>query len=344
MYHAVLRSTKSRGNDSNGKESSRQLPLSVKQMSAVERRQWQWENATAGAIAGFATVASLHPLDVVRTRFQVNDGRVSNLPLYKNTVHAIYTISRIEGLKGLYAGFYPAVLGSTISWGLYFFFYSRAKQRYSKGSREKLSPGLHLLSAAEAGALVCIITNPVWLVKTRLQLQTPLHQTRPYSGFYDALRTILKEEGWRALYKGIGPGLLLQVSHGAIQFTAYEELRKVVIGFKSNETEADHENDDKLLNSVDYAMLGASSKLAAILLTYPYQVIRARLQQRPSNDGIPRYMDSWHVVKETARFEGLRGFYKGITSNLLKNVPAASITFVVYENILNLFRRTRRND
>ncbi|XP_043712828.1 folate transporter 1, chloroplastic [Telopea speciosissima] len=308
-------------------------------LGAVGR--WEWENATAGAIAGFATVTALHPLDVVRTRFQVNDGRFSNLPSFKNTGHAIFSIARTEGLKGLYAGFYPAVLGSTVSWGLYFFFYSRAKHRYSKGSEEKLSPGLHLVSAAEAGAMVCLLTNPIWLVKTRLQLQNLLHKTRPYSGFYDAFRTILKEEGWLALYRGIGPGLLL-VSHGAIQFTVYEEFRKVIVGLRCEEGKRSLHNGDKILNNVDYAVLGASSKLAAILLTYPYQVIRARLQQRPNIDGIPRYVDSWHVVKETARFEGLNGFYRGITSNLLKNLPAASITFVVYENVLKLLKRVRR--
>ncbi|XP_058106015.1 folate transporter 1, chloroplastic isoform X2 [Magnolia sinica] len=267
-------------------------------MPSFESGRWQWENAAAGAIAGFATVASLHPLDVVRTRFQVQDGRISTLPSYKNTGHAIFMIARTEGLRGLYSGFYPAVLGSTISWGLYFFFYSRAKHRYSEGSGKQLSPGLHLLSAAEAGALVCLFTNPIWLIKTRLQLQTPHHQNRPYSGFSDALRTIMKEEGWRALYKGVGPSLLL-VSHGAIQFTAYEELRKLFVRFKHNQGKGNRAREDKLLNSVDYAVLGASSKIAAILFTYPYQVIRARLQQRPSIEGIPKYMDSWHVVKET---------------------------------------------
>ncbi|KAF3440732.1 hypothetical protein FNV43_RR19018 [Rhamnella rubrinervis] len=314
-------------------------------MSASQSRteQWQWENATAGAVAGFATVAAMHPLDVVRTRFQVNDGRISNLPTYKNTAHAIFTIARLEGLRGLYAGFYPAVIGSTLSWGLYFFFYDRAKQRYFRSREGRLSPGLHLASAAEAGALVCFFTNPVWLVKTRLQLQNPLHQSQPYSGFHDALRTILREEGWSALYRGIVPSLFLQVSHGAIQFTAYEELRKVVIDLKSRKKKSS-ESSEAVLNSADYAALGASSKISAILVSYPFQVIRARLQQRPSSEGVPRYMDSWHVVKETARFEGLRGFYKGITPNLLKNVPAASITFVVYENVLNLLKVVRRKD
>ncbi|KAL8047354.1 hypothetical protein ABFS82_08G240000 [Erythranthe guttata] len=304
--------------------------------------EWQWENAAAGSAAGLATVSFTHPLDVIRTRFQVNDGRLSNLPTYKNTPHALFTIARTEGFRGLYAGFYPAVLGSTISWGLYFYFYSKAKQRYLR-SREELSPVLHLASAAEAGGLVCFCTNPVWLVKTRLQLQTP-QQVRPYSGFHDALRTILKEEGWRALYKGLVPGLFLQVTHGAIQFTAYEELRKMVIKFRTEESAENPNVAENLLDSFDYAVLGASSKLAAVALTYPFQVIRARLQQRPNIEGIPRYVDSWHVMKETARFEGLRGFYKGITANVLKNAPAASVTFIVYENVLNMLKLARKKD
>lgn len=144
---------------------------------------WTWENAAAGATAGFATVATFHPLDVVRTRFQVSGGRgLSDVPPYRNTAHAVYTIARSEGLRGLYAGFYPAVLGSTVSWGLYFFFYNRAKQRYLQGKDDQLRPFDHLVSAAEAGALVCLFTNPIWLVKTRMQLQTPGH-TSPYSGF-----------------------------------------------------------------------------------------------------------------------------------------------------------------
>ncbi|XP_014753070.1 folate transporter 1, chloroplastic isoform X2 [Brachypodium distachyon] len=288
---------------------------------------WTWENAAAGATAGFATVATFHPLDVVRTRFQVSGGRgLSDVPPYRNTAHAVYTIARSEGLRGLYAGFYPAVLGSTVSWGLYFFL-------------GRMISSAHSTILSQLQKQVCLFTNPIWLVKTRMQLQTPGH-TSPYSGFSDALRTILTEEGWRALYRGIGPGLLL-VTHGAIQFTAYEELRKGMVFAKTKQARADNRGNEDLLNSVDYAVLGAGSKLSAILLTYPYQVIRARLQQRPGSDGTPKYSDSWHVVKETARYEGARGFYRGITSNLLKNLPAASLTFVVYENVIKLFKAAK---
>ncbi|KAG6594804.1 Folate transporter 1, chloroplastic, partial [Cucurbita argyrosperma subsp. sororia] len=52
-------------------------------------------------------------------------------------------------------------------------------------------------------------TYPVWLVKTRMQLQNPLHQAQPHSGLYDAFRTILREESFAAPCKGIFPGLFL---------------------------------------------------------------------------------------------------------------------------------------
>uniref|UniRef100_A0A0D3FNQ7 Uncharacterized protein n=2 Tax=Oryza TaxID=4527 RepID=A0A0D3FNQ7_9ORYZ len=275
---------------------------------AASAEAWTWENAAAGAAAGFATVATLHPLDVVRTRFQVSGGRgCYDLPPYRNTAHAVYTIARSEGLRGLYAGFYPAVLGSTLN-----------KDTY-KG---KMISSVQFTILSQLQKQVCLFTNPIWLVKTRLQLQTPSHHTSRYSGFSDALRTILKEEGWLALYRGIGPGLLL-VTHGAIQFTAYEELRKALIFAKSRQTRTDNRSCDDSLNSIDYAALGAGSK------------------QRPGSDGTPKYKDSWHVVKETARHEGVRGFYRGITSNLLKNLPAASLTFVVYENVIKLFKAAK---
>ncbi|KAL0553439.1 hypothetical protein IC582_007334 [Cucumis melo] len=63
------------------------------------------------------------------------------------------------------------------------------------------------------------------------------------------------------------------VSHGAIQFTVYEELRKVIANSRSKGTRVDAQSSGELLNSGDYAVLGGTSKIAAMLLTYPFQVI-----------------------------------------------------------------------
>lgn len=300
---------------------------------------WQWENAVAGAVAGFTTVVALHPLDVVRTRFQVHDGRDPGVPKYGNTGSALLTITRTEGLRGLYAGLIPAVLGSSLSWGMYFFFYNNAKSQNKLWSREELGAGLHLVSAAEAGALVCILTNPIWLVKTRLQLQGPGHGSqKPYLGFTDALKSIVENEGWRGLYKGLGPSLLL-ISHGALQFMAYEEGKKLARNLRGQSSADDNRDGDSCLKPMDFAVLGALSKVFATSATYPYQVIRARVQQRPNTAGISKYASGWHAFRDTVRFEGVPGLYKGIVQNFLKNVPASSITFLVYETVIKMFNQ-----
>ncbi|KAG0571231.1 hypothetical protein M758_6G213100 [Ceratodon purpureus] len=298
---------------------------------------WKWESAVAGGVAGLTTVVALHPLDIVRTRFQVHDGRHAQVPSYRHTFHALATIARVEGLCGLYAGLFPAVLGSSLSWSLYFFLYSNLKERNRRQfGRAELGPSLHLLSAAEAGSVVAVLTNPVWVVKTRLQLQAPGHARRPYLGFSDAFRSILREEGLRGLYKGLGPGLIL-VSHGALQFMAYEEGRKFLVSHRTRQAAGLSEvvaSGEQLITSQDFAILGASSKLFAVMTTYPYQVVRARLQQRPSEDGVSRYVNTWHTFKATLRYEGFRGLYKGIVPNLLRVVPSSSLTFLVYESVM----------
>ncbi|PNY10000.1 mitochondrial folate transporter/carrier [Trifolium pratense] len=305
-------------------------------MEATKRREkLQWEYPVASLASKFTFITISYPLDLVQTRLKVNDGRLfSQIPRYNNTAHAIFTIARLEGLKGLYTGFHSWALGITISTGLVVLYGSvKAKQIHDMSSEEMFF----------AGALLCLCTNPIVVVKTRLQLQTPLHQARPYSGLYDAFMTIKREEGFSALFRGIVPGLFV-VSYIAIHVTVYEELRKTIVNLKTKGSKIQHQNPDQILNSVDFAVLGATTKVAAKLPTYPFNVIRTRLQQRPDGDGIPRYRNSWHVVKETARFEGVRGFYKGITPNLLISIPVVSMTSIVYENVLKLLKLAKRND
>lgn len=115
-------------------------------------------------------------------------------------------------------------------------------------TRRTLQPTEHLLAATEAGVLTALMTNPIWVVKTRMCIQEPLAHansslakgtastsflsnpsTSPsaytkYSNVFTALRTIWREEGLRGWYRGFVPALW-GVSHGAIQFMVYEELK-----------------------------------------------------------------------------------------------------------------------
>ncbi|KAE8662876.1 Folate transporter 1 [Hibiscus syriacus] len=230
----------------------------------MSQSQWQRETAAAGAVAGFATVAAMYPLDIVRTRFQGHSVCVCvyirNI-LVKDVSDFYFVADWIE-LYTVNDGFEGALCWlSSCSFRIHRFMgYGRAKQRYSKNREEKLSSGLHLASAAEAGPL-----SSTHILSANARLVWSLIDVK----LDDALRTILREEGWTALYKGLGPGLLM-VSHGAIQFTAYEELRRIMVDYKTRKQKS--ESASNLLNSFDYALLGGSSKIAASLVPYPFQL------------------------------------------------------------------------
>lgn len=178
----------------------------------------------------------------------------------------------------------------------------------------------------QSGVITLAITNPIWVTKTRLCLQyglSDLDSTKKYSGVTDALVKIYKFEGIRGLYKGFIPGLF-GISHGAIQFMVYEQLKIRLNQYR------ERPHNTKLI-SIEYLACGALSKIIATATTYPYQVLRARLQSQHT-----QYNGVFDVFRKTWMLEGYRGFYKGMLPSLLRVTPATAITFLVYEEMLKL--------
>lgn len=81
--------------------------------------------------------------------------------------------------------------------------------------------------------------------------------------------------------------------------------------------------------------MSGSAKLFALSITYPYQVVRARLQ---NNATAHLYPNIRTCVRRTFANEGLRGFYRGLATNLVRVLPGNCVTFVVYENLAWLLR------
>ena len=137
----------------------------------------------AGVCAGLFSKSILQPLDLVKTRLQVQRSHALHdprLPYYTGIRDAFSKIVRHEGVTALYTGLGPNLLGSGISWGSYFFLYNVAKSAFLSLEQQqdnrphtdvRLSAPHHFLSAAFAGVGTVFITNPIWMIKTRLQLQ-----------------------------------------------------------------------------------------------------------------------------------------------------------------------------
>jgi solute carrier family 25 folate transporter 32 len=367
----------------------------------------------AGLSAGCTSTFLLYPLELIKVRMQVNETYkagsrssqfftelrtlVNNFEASSGRKQGIWGLSKY---RALYNGLTPSLVGNGVSWGGYFFVYEGVKERLLEYKRKNAalhssSTDVHLesldfmASACVSGTIMVLMTNPIWLVKTRIQLQLPTTSlssgsgptssasagsvaagsapvgcsNRNYSGILDGVQQIVKEEGLLALYKGVGPALML-VSHGVVQFAVYENLKKAFPSYSKRKEGASVSVAEKLIDSSGYLAMGAASKMIASTLTYPIQVIKSRLQQRnvtfeiiqtdqsslkTHNNANPptgkvvevsrNYTSVLSTVKRIYANEGFPGFFKGCIANGARVAPNAAITFVVYETIVDTWGR-----
>ncbi|KAG8958308.1 hypothetical protein FRC03_009266, partial [Tulasnella sp. 419] len=188
------------------------------------------DHAVAGIGAGTAAVLCMHPLDLLKVKYQVDN---TNQGKSFNPIRRIYgslvEIKRSDGWRGLYRGLMPNIAGNAASWGLYFWLYTKLKRHMAEkesGSPDApLTASRFLIASAEASAITAVVTNPIWVLKVRMFTTRP-GDPNSYRGLWHGLYSIGKAEGWRGLWKGTSLALF-GVSNGALQFMAYEEMKKL---------------------------------------------------------------------------------------------------------------------
>ena len=290
----------------------------------------------------------------------VEKQQLTSLPVYRNFFHAFSTIVRTEGFPALYQGVVPSMVGNGLAWGSYFYFYSSAKlalkKQFLHNDQKRASAALvHLSCGVFAGLGSLLITNPIWIIKLRMQV----HQNEGgtggrYRGLFHGMSCLLREEGWKGWFRGIVPGIW-GTTHGAVQFMAYEEITYRLKRNKtlhtwtspsifqyfaspgeSGSTEKEKgEEGELVLDSGHFMFSGGLSKALAVLATYPLQVARARLQLKV-DPGKEAYRSATDVARRVWREEGVRGFYRGVLVNICRVAPMGAITFLIYENTIKL--------
>ncbi|ORX88869.1 mitochondrial carrier [Basidiobolus meristosporus CBS 931.73] len=277
------------------------------------------KNTVAGASAGCVASVITCPLDVVKTRLQ-NQGKYEGIHAYRGTLGTLSRIWAEEGVRGLYRGLGPTIYGYLPTWSIYFSAYNGLKKVLGERTgRTADSIVVHVLSAMGAGATSSIMTNPLWVIKTRFMTQSRTTSYH-YKNTLDAFSTIWREEGIRGFYKGLTPSLL-GVFHVAVQFPLYERLKLIL---KTEDLES--------FGTSAILVASSSSKMAASIVTYPHEVIRTRLQNQTVRPF--KYMGVLQTIHMIHREEGWTAFYKGMPTNLIRTVPASALTILTYELIV----------
>jgi len=226
-------------------------------------------NWIAGLLGGLASTTIFSPLDLARTRHIIlattNSYGIVKYGGFMQTLNKIYLD---EGLRGLYKGYCATAVTIPVFHSIYFSVFYRAKSYLKENWTSETRPVVRDVAAsAVTGLIANTVTNPFWVVRTRIQSQF-LHREEKvpkYTGLLPGLSQMYKEEGYRSLFKGLLASYL-GLAHCIILFPLYEQLKTML---------ADPQG--KLTNT-DILIASNISKFIAMTATYPHIVVRARLQ------------------------------------------------------------------
>jgi hypothetical protein len=246
------------------------------------------------------TAASLTmPLDVLKTRLQsdfyqaqLRNSRSaisphanlsplrSGLLHFRETFQILFSVHRVEGWRALFKGLGPALVGVVPASALKFYTYGNGKRiianNFNNGKEEAW---VHLCAAAVAGIIVSTATNPIWLIKTRLQLDKSVAEkagdmsVRRYRNSLDCIRQVVAQEGIAGLYRGMSASYL-GVTESTLQWVLYEQMKAALKRRDERIILSGREKTawDRTIEWTGNVGAAGGAKMVAALITYPHEV------------------------------------------------------------------------
>lgn len=297
-------------------------------------RKMKLFNIFSGGVAGTVASSITNPLEVIKTQLQsTSASATAHGELASAGGHPMDIAKRIvekDGIIGFWRGMRPTLVGIIPARSIYFYSYEQSKKAISKFNLPEGSVGNALISGFAAGIASNTLTNPIWMVKTRMQLlaDSTVGQ-KAYLGYTDVIQTIWKEEGIGGFYKGISASYW-GCSEGCIQFVLYEQIKTRLLRQKNLIRQKQGLEPTTELSKLSYFLSAAFSKGMAAMATYPHEVARTRLREQ-ARAGVFKYKNMWQTLSLVAKEEGRQGLYAGMGVHLAKVVPNSAIMFLTYE-------------
>jgi len=275
-------------------------------------------NFAAGAIAGVSEILTFYPLDVVKTRMQLETGKSAGL------VGSFKQIIREEGAGRLYRGLVPPLMleapkravkfAANDFWG---------KTYLTLTGESKMTQQLSILTGMSAGATESFVVVPFELVKIKLQ-----DKHSKFAGPMDVLKQIIKRDGLMGLYAGMESTFWRHLWWNAGFFGSIFQVRALLPKAETQQA--------TLMNNFISGSIGG---FVGTAINTPFDVVKSRIQGASKVPGVaPKYNWTYPALVTIAREEGAVALYKGFIPKVLRLAPGGGVLLLVVEFTLSAFR------
>ncbi|CAI7600890.1 hypothetical protein N7455_003471 [Penicillium solitum] len=280
--------------------------------------------AFAGAMCCAITHGAATPLDVVKTRIQLDP-----VTYNRGMLGGFRQVVQNEGAGALLTGFGPTAAGyflqGAFKFGGYEFFKQQSINALGYETAKNNRTAVYLASAGAAEFIADIALCPLEATRIRLVSQPTFA-----SGLLPAMTRILKEEGIGAFYSGFGPILFKQVPYTMAKFVVFEKVSEAILSKVNKETLSDGGKTGINLGS------GLIAGLAAAIISQPADTMLSKINKTPGAPGEGTVTRLIKIAKEL----GIRGSYGGIGARLFMVGSITAGQFAIYGDIKRMLGAT----
>eukprot|EP00914_Ancora_sagittata_P029533 GHVO01058460.1.p1 GENE.GHVO01058460.1~~GHVO01058460.1.p1 ORF type:complete len:309 (+),score=23.92 GHVO01058460.1:104-928(+) len=246
--------------------------------------------------------------------------------MYKNGLTCFTSTFRKEGIaRGLYAGTTPSLWAQVSENAILFMAYGMCQKAVMSITGHSDVKELGILHKASAGGCAAFFSSltlcPTELIKCKQQAMQEMMSAGQLKGQrigpWGLTKQILREEGFRGMFRGLVPTFAREMPGYFFFFGGYEASRTLL-------TPPGQDKDD--LESWKTALCGGIGGATLWILVFPTDVIKSRVQVLGATEGIHK------VFLSILRNEGVLALYKGLGPTLLRTFPATGALFLAYEN------------
>ncbi|XP_072731307.1 electrogenic aspartate/glutamate antiporter SLC25A12, mitochondrial isoform X2 [Ciconia boyciana] len=275
---------------------------------------------TLGSIAGAVGATAVYPIDLVKTRMQNqrSSGSVVGELMYKNSFDCFKKVLRFEGFFGLYRGLLPQLIGVAPEKAIKLTVNDFVRDKFTKKDGSIPLPA-EILAGGCAGASQVIFTNPLEIVKIRLQVAGEITTGPRVSAL-----SVIKDLGLLGLYKGAKACFLRDIPFSAIYFPVYAHSKLMLA------------DENGHVGGLNLLAAGAIAGVPAASLVTPADVIKTRLQVA-ARAGQTTYSGVIDCFGKILREEGPSAFWKGAGARVFRSSPQFGVTLVTYELLQRWF-------